>query len=154
MGNEGVTMYSPFRNEQGQPKSLDEVAYADLAQLKDEEGFALEFKRTWNENVRAKIPKIIASFANSHGGWLVIGIADDNKTVCPVPKQSADFSQIFGELCRLPCDGFVEYRFGDLFAARFDIADEVDDVDDAGCLRAGLAGCGCGDASAAKCEQE
>lgn len=42
-------MYSPFRNEQGQPKSLDEVAYADLAQLKDlEEGFALEFKRTWN----------------------------------------------------------------------------------------------------------
>ena len=77
-------MYSPFRNEQGQPKSLDEVAYADLAQLKDlEEGFALEFKRTWNENVRAKIPKIIASFANSHGGWLVIGIADDNKTVCP-----------------------------------------------------------------------
>ena len=88
-------MYSPFRNEQGQPKSLDEVAYADLAQLKDlEEGFALEFKRTWNENVRAKIPKIIASFANSHGGWLVIGIADDNKTVCPVPKQSADFSDI------------------------------------------------------------
>lgn len=80
-------MYSPFRNEQGQPKSLDEVAYADLAQLKDlEEGFALEFKRTWNENVRAKIPKIIASFANSHGGWLVIGIADDNKTVCPVPS--------------------------------------------------------------------
>ena len=48
----------------------------------------------------------------------------------------------------------IEYRFGDLFAARFDIADEVDDVDDAGCLRAGLAGCGCGDASAAKCEQE
>ena len=94
-------MYSPFRNEQGQPKSLDEVAYADLAQLKNlEEGFALEFKRTWNENVRTKIPKIIASFANSHGGWLVIGIADDNKTVCPVPKQSADFSQIFGELCR------------------------------------------------------
>ena len=65
-------MYSPFRNEQGRPKSLDEVTYADLAQLKDlEEGFALEFKRTWNDNVRTKIPKIIASFANSHGGWLV-----------------------------------------------------------------------------------
>lgn len=94
-------MYSPFRNEQGRPKSLDEVTYADLAQLKDlEEGFALEFKRTWNDNVRTKIPKIIASFANSHGGWLVIGIADGNKTVCPVPKLSADFSQIFGELCR------------------------------------------------------
>ena len=82
-------MYSPFRNEQGQPKSLDEVAYADLAQLKDlEEGFALEFKRTWNENVRAKIPKIIASFANSHGGWLVIGIADDKRFVlCQSSRQ-------------------------------------------------------------------
>lgn len=94
-------MYSPFRNAQGQPKELDEVTYADLAQLKDlEEGFALEFKRTWNENVRVKVPKIIASFANSHGGWLIIGIADDDKAVCPIPKPSADFSQIFGELCR------------------------------------------------------
>ncbi len=94
-------MYHPFRNPQGQPKGLDELTYEDLAQLKElEEGFALEFKRTWNENVRAKIPKIIASFANSHGGWLVIGIADDDKAVCPIPKGSADYSQILGELCR------------------------------------------------------
>lgn len=94
-------MYSPFQNKQGQPKELDEVTYADLAQLKElEEGFALEFKRTWNENVRVKVPKIIASFSNSHGGWLVIGIADDDKSVCPISKPSADFSQIFGELCR------------------------------------------------------
>lgn len=94
-------MYSPFHNEQGQPKELSEVTYADLSQLADlDEGFVLEFKRTWNENVRKKIPKIIASFANSNGGWLVIGIADDDKSVCPIPKISADFSQIFGELCR------------------------------------------------------
>ena len=94
-------MYSPFRNEQGQPKDLADVTYADLAQLTDlDEGFVLEFKRTWNENVRKKIPKIIASFANSRGGWLVIGIADDDKSVCPIPRISADFSQIFGELCR------------------------------------------------------
>lgn len=57
-----------------------------------------------------------------------------------VLQQERGRETVFGELCRLPCDGFVEYRFGDLFAARFDIADEVDDVDDAGCLRAGLAG--------------
>lgn len=94
-------MYSPFRNEQGQPKDLADVTYADLSQLADlEEGYVLEFKRTWNENVRKKIPKIIASFANSRGGWLVIGIADDDKSLCPVPRISADFSQIFGELCR------------------------------------------------------
>ncbi len=94
-------MYSPFRDGQGKPKQLEEVTYADLAQLKElEEGFALEFKRTWNENVRMKVPKIIASFANSHGGWLVIGIADDDKAVCPIPKPTADYSQILGELCR------------------------------------------------------
>ena len=94
-------MYSPFHNEQGQPKDLAEVTYADLSQLADlDEGFVLEFKRTWNENVRKKIPKIIASFANSRGGWLIIGIADDDKSLCPIPKISADFSQIFGELCR------------------------------------------------------
>ena len=94
-------MYSPFRNEQGQPKDLADVTYEDLSQLADlEEGYVLEFKRTWNENVRKKIPKIIASFANSRGGWLVIGIADDDKSVCPIPRISADFSQIFGELCR------------------------------------------------------
>ena len=94
-------MYSPFRNEQGQPKDLADVTYEDLSQLADlDEGFVLEFKRTWNDNVRKKIPKIIASFANSRGGWLVIGIADDDKSVCPIPRISADFSQIFGELCR------------------------------------------------------
>ena len=94
-------MYSPFRNEQGQPKDLADVTYADLSQLADlEEGYVLEFKRTWNENVRKKIPKIIASFANSRGGWLIIGIADDDKSLCPIPRISADFSQIFGELCR------------------------------------------------------
>lgn len=57
-------MYSPFRNEQGQPKDLADVTYADLAQLADlDEGFVLEFKRTWNENVRKKIPKIICEFS-------------------------------------------------------------------------------------------
>lgn len=94
-------MYSPFRNEQGQPKDLADVTYEDLTQLADlDEGFVLEFKRTWNESVRKKIPKIIASFANSRGGWLIIGIADDDKSICPIPRISADFSQIFGELCR------------------------------------------------------
>ena len=73
----------------------------DLAQLQElEEGFALEFKQTFGPSVRRKIPKIVASFSNSHGGWLIIGIADDSREVCPLPKGSADYSQIIGELCR------------------------------------------------------
>lgn len=94
-------MFSPFRDEQGHEKALSDVAWEDLAQLQElEEGFALEFKQTFGPSVRRKIPKIVASFSNSHGGWLIIGIADDSREVCPLPKGSADYSQIIGELCR------------------------------------------------------
>lgn len=94
-------MFSPFRTEQGAPKAINEVEYADLAQLRDlDEGFVLEFKQTFSPSVRRKIPKIVASFANSRGGWLVIGISDAEKNVCPVPRPGADVSQIIGELCR------------------------------------------------------
>lgn len=94
-------MFSPFRDEQGLPKGLAEVEYADLEQLHDlEEGFALEFKQTFSVSVRRKIPKIVASFANSSGGWLVIGVSDAEKDLCPVPRPSADVSQTIGELCR------------------------------------------------------
>ena len=94
-------MFSPFRTEQGTPKTIAEVEYADLEQLRDlEEGFALELKQTFSPSVRRKIPKIVASFANSRGGWLVIGVSDAAKDVCPVPRPSADVSQVIGELCR------------------------------------------------------
>ncbi|MBM6774560.1 ATP-binding protein [Olsenella profusa] len=94
-------MFSPFHDEQGTPKTLADVAFADLAQLRElEEGFALEFKQTFSASVRRKIPKIVASFANSRGGWLVIGLSDAEKDVCPVPRPVADVSQTIGELCR------------------------------------------------------
>lgn len=94
-------MFSPFRDEHGQPKELADVTFADLAQLADyDEGYVLEFKRAYTGTVRNKIPKIIASFANSRGGWLIIGVADDDHSVCPVPRGNADYSQIIGELCR------------------------------------------------------
>lgn len=94
-------MFSPFRTEQGAPKSIAEVEYADLEQLRElDEGFALEFKQTFSQSVRRKIPKIVASFANSRGGWLVIGISDARKDVCPVARPSSDVGQIVGELCR------------------------------------------------------
>lgn len=94
-------MFSPFRFEDGRPKALTEVTWDDLAQLKDaEEGFALEFKCSNVPSVRRKIPKIVASFANSRGGWLVIGVADDTKELTPIPRPQADFSQTVGELCR------------------------------------------------------
>ncbi len=94
-------MFSPFRDDQGRPKALGDVVWEDLPQLQDlEEGFALEFKQTFGPSVRRKIPKIVASFSNSRGGWLVIGIADDSREVVPVPRGTADVSQVIGELCR------------------------------------------------------
>ena len=94
-------MYSPFRDEQGRPKTLADLTYADLEQLADlDEGYVLEFKRSWNQTVKRKVPKIIASFANSAGGWLVIGIEDETRELCPVPRGTADYSQVIGELCR------------------------------------------------------
>ena len=94
-------MFSPFRDDQGRPKAIANVTWEDLSQLSElEEGFALEFKQTFGPSVRRKIPKIVASFSNSRGGWLVIGIADDSREVVPVPRGTADVSQVIGELCR------------------------------------------------------
>lgn len=94
-------MFSPFRTPDGTPKALIDIAWDDLSQLAElDEGFVLEFKRAYTPSVQKKIPKIIASFANSRGGWLVVGIADDDKSICPIERPAADFSQIIGELCR------------------------------------------------------
>ena len=94
-------MFSPFRDAQGRPKSLADVTFEDLGQLAGlEEGYALEFKRSWTEGVKRKVPKVIASFSNSGGGWLIVGVEDATKEICPVPRGTADYSQIRGELCR------------------------------------------------------
>ena len=94
-------MFSPFKDASGAPKTLADVTWEDLSQLADcDEGFVLEFKRDYTPSVQRKIPKIIASFANSRGGWLVIGISDEEHAVCPIPRRQADFGQIIGELCR------------------------------------------------------
>lgn len=94
-------MYSPFRSESGSSKTLDQITWDDLDQLRDmDEGFALEFKLAWTPSVRRKMPKVIASFSNSRGGWIVVGVSDADKSVRPIPRPRTDFSQTIGELCR------------------------------------------------------
>lgn len=94
-------MYGPFRDDEGKPKGIGDIQWGDFAQLRDvDEGFALEFKQTFDSNVEGHLPKIIASFSNSKGGWIVIGIRDSDKAVCPIPRVKADYSQMVGELCR------------------------------------------------------
>lgn len=38
------------------------------------EGLRVEYKRDFDPNVREKLPKVVSSFANSHGGVLVVGV--------------------------------------------------------------------------------
>jgi Schlafen, AlbA_2 len=42
------------------------------------EGLRVEYKRTFDQSVRDQLPKIVSSFANSHGGVLVIGVRTTN----------------------------------------------------------------------------
>lgn len=96
-----MATFSPFRDAQGAPKALADVTWADLAQLRDaDEGFALEYKSAWTPSVRRKIPKVVASFCNSRGGWIVIGVADADRSVRPIRRPHTDFGQTVGELCR------------------------------------------------------
>ena len=93
-------MYSPFRNEQGQPKDLADVTYADLSQLADlEEGYVLEFKRTWNDHVRKKIPKIMLHLQILEAAGLLL---ESPMTInhLPYPSYFSRFFANFGELCR------------------------------------------------------
>ena len=93
--------YSPFLNKNRDFLSIDEVTYAELGQLNVlDEGYHLEFKLNFNDSVKKKIPSIIASFANSSGGWIVIGIEDKSKIITPIRKERNDFGQIISQLLK------------------------------------------------------
>lgn len=42
------------------------------------EGLRVEYKRTFDDNVRGQLPKIVSSFANSQGGVLIVGVNAQN----------------------------------------------------------------------------
>ena len=93
--------YSPFHNKNNEFISINEVTYAELNQLSSlDEGYHLEFKLNLNDNVKRKIPTIITSFANSNGGWIVIGIEDKSKAIIPIKKERNDFGQIVSQLLK------------------------------------------------------
>lgn len=94
-------MFAPFKRTDGTEKPIEELEWSDLDQLRNlEEGFSLEFKQSFEGGVTTKVPKIIASFSNSRGGWLVVGVHDGDGTLMPIPRGTADYSQMVGELCR------------------------------------------------------
>lgn len=66
-------------------KPLDNLSEDDLRQLKSEgveEGVLLDYKADWIDN--KKLAKAVASFANTHGGHLIIGVAADKEKNVPL----------------------------------------------------------------------
>ena len=71
-------MYNPFN------KNISEIEYDDLKKLIENnisEGWFVEYKGSFPNN--KKIAKSIASFANSEGGWYIIGIEENENESKP-----------------------------------------------------------------------
>jgi hypothetical protein len=47
------------------------------------EGYRVEYKALLDANVREKIPKVLSSFANSHGGALIVGVEAERGVAQP-----------------------------------------------------------------------
>lgn len=93
--------YSPFVDKKGNPLELAKIRYSHLAQLKEiDEGYKIEYKCSFEKSVKEKIPAIITSFANSEGGWLIIGIADDTHDITGIPKRRSDYNQTISQLLK------------------------------------------------------
>lgn len=94
-------MYSPFLDRHGNQLNLSQLRFSHLTQLKKiDEGYKVEYKSTFDDSVKKKIPAIITSFANSEGGWLIIGIDDDSHDLKCIPKRRSDYSQIISQLLK------------------------------------------------------
>ena len=93
--------YSPFSDSKGNPIYLDKLQFRHILQLINiDEGYTIEYKETFDDAVKKKIPAIITSFANSDGGWLFIGINDETHIATCVPSPRADYSQTISQLLK------------------------------------------------------
>jgi len=91
----------PLIDNKGRPLKLSSIKYSHLAQLQNEqieEGYTVEYKSQWDKKfIDGKLCQTIASFANSSGGWLFVGVTD-NREICEITKERHDFSQQIGNL--------------------------------------------------------
>lgn len=86
-------------------KPLEELAEADLLTLITEgveEGILLDYKADWIDN--KKLAKAVASFANTHGGHLIIGMAADKDRNVPYSLPGIELEdgikEKVGAICR------------------------------------------------------
>lgn len=121
-----MKLYSPFLDKNHEFLGINDITYAELNQLNTlDEGYQLEFKLNFNDSVKKKIPAIMTSFANSSGGWIVIGIDDKSKSIIPIKRERNDFGQIISQLLKGCVTPIPQYEVRFL---------ECPDVEDSGIL--------------------
>jgi predicted HTH transcriptional regulator len=69
-------------------KPIADLTFEDVEEFckRFRENIRVEYKSTFDDNVKKKLPKVLSSFANSYGGVLVIGV----KTNSGVPVEPFD----------------------------------------------------------------
>lgn len=93
-------MLCPLHDSDGRPRTLATIEFDDFEQLTEiQEGYAVEYKSTWDDAVRKKIPKIFTSFANANGGWLFVGINNDG-AFSGIARTRSDFDQTIAQIVR------------------------------------------------------
>lgn len=94
-------MYNPFANAKGNPLDIKDIHFRHLSVLKDiDEGYSIEYKANFSDTVKNKIASIITSFANSDGGWLILGIEDKSHELISFQKPRTDISQTISQLLK------------------------------------------------------
>jgi hypothetical protein len=78
-----VVVFRIKHSEEGRPTVLFTERPITVQHIRDfcarfNEGIRVEYKSTFDRNVREALPKIVSSFANSQGGVLVIGVNAPN----------------------------------------------------------------------------
>lgn len=73
-------------------KSFESISYRDIEDLvltrKERESINLDYKKVleYSDNARIELAKDVAAFANSAGGWLIVGVDEKSNAIAGIEK--------------------------------------------------------------------
>ena len=66
------------------------TSFTSIGTLKSRESNTLEYKESFNKANTAQYARIMASFANNRGGYIVFGVADNPRFICGLKNHNFD----------------------------------------------------------------